>query len=286
MEEERSEFLQCAVNGIPFHARQVPDLSWIHTYGNVFSVLDQQYSGNLCFGVNGPYGKLFIKYAGAQTINYRGKPADAIERLQNAMPFYDRSHPALITLLAHGQAGEGYAAIFAWRDASPLRSQPYDPAILEAVRRLPLHRSLKMLDMVFDLHTQLAADSIVGVGFHDENVLIDFEQDEAVVCDIDPYRRKPAVNDRGRMRGSSRFMSPEEYQLNAMLDETTTEYNMAALAYEFYGSNEDRSRKKWMAPYPLWEVVHKATQESKADRYPSMRSFLDAWREAVGRCRL
>ena len=172
--------------------------------------MDQQYSGNLCFGVDGPYGKLFIKYAGAQTMNYRGKSAEAMERLKNAMPFYARSHPALIPLLAHGQAGEGYAAIFAWRDASPLRPQPYTPATREAVRRLPLHRSLKMLDMVFDLHTQLAADSIVAVSFHDENVLIDFERDEAVICDIDLYRRKPAVNDRGRMRGTSRFMSPEE----------------------------------------------------------------------------
>ena len=286
MAENENERIACFIDGIPYQARREPDLSWLHAYGTVFSVLDQQFSGNLCFGVDGPYGRLFIKYAGAQTINFRGKTTDAVYLLQNAMSLYDTKHPALIPLLAHGQAGDGYAAVFAWRDASPLRGQPYDPAVREALRRLALPRSLKMLDMVFDLHAELALKGIIAVDFHDGNVLIDFSRDEALICDIDLYRRKPVFNDRGRMWGSSRFMSPEEYQLNAVLDESTTVYNMAALAFEFYGSNEDRTRKNWIAPYPLWEVAHKATQESKADRYPSMRAFLEAWREAVGRCRL
>lgn len=286
VEEDRNDLIQCVIDGISYTVRKETDLSWLHPYGSVFCVLDQQFSGNLCFGVNGPYGKLFIKYAGAQTVNYRGKASEAVYTLQNAMPLYERRHPALIPLLAHGSAGEGYAAIFAWRDAPPLRGQPYDPSVREAVRRLPLFRSLKMLDMVFDLHAQMAQDGIVAVDFYDGNLLIDLGRDEAIVCDIDLYRRKPAVNDRGRMWGSSRFMAPEEYQLNAVLDESTTEYNMAALAFEFFGSNEDRSREYWIGPQPLWEVAAKATRESKADRYPSIRSFLDAWREAVGRCRV
>ncbi|MDO5325263.1 MAG: serine/threonine protein kinase [Clostridia bacterium] len=286
MAENENESITCFIDGIPYQVRKEPDLSWLHVYGRVFSVLDQQFSGNLCFGVEGPYGRLFIKYAGAQTINYRGKTTDAVYLLQNAMSLYDIKHPALIPLLAHGQAGDGYAAVFAWRDASPLRGQPYDPAVRDALRRLALPRSLKMLDMVFDLHAELALKGIVAVDFYDGNVLIDFARDEALICDIDLYRSKPAFNDRGRMWGSSRFMSPEEYQLSAVLDESTTVYNMAALAFEFYGSNEDRDRKNWIAPYPLWEVAHKSTQESKADRYPSMRAFLEAWREAVGRCRL
>lgn len=275
------------IDGITYQARQEPDLNWLRPYGRVFAVMDQQFSGNLCFGVDGPYGRLFIKYAGAQTVNFRGKPLSAVYTLQNAIPLYDRSHPALIRLLAHGPAGEGYAAIFAWRDnASPLRPVPFDPAVREQARRLPLAVSLGMLDMVFDLHAQLAADGIIAVNFHDGNVLIDFKRGEAIVSDIDLYRKKPAFNDRGRMWGSSRFMAPEEYQLNAALDETTTEYNMAALAFEFFGSNDDRGKSLWQAPYPLYRVAKKATSEQKADRYPSMRAFLDAWREAVGQCRI
>lgn len=273
------------IDGIPYTALEEPDLHWLRPYGTVFQVFDRQFSGNLCFGVEGSYGRLFVKYAGAHTVNYRGKPDNAVLTLKNAMPLYDRSHPALTRLLAHGPAGDGYAAIFAWRDALPLRSA-HGPDAGDRVRRLPLEKSLRMLDSVFDLHAELALDGIVAVDFYDGNVLIDFERNEAVVCDIDLYRRKPAFNDRGRMWGSSRFMAPEEYQLDASLDETTTEYNMAALAFAFYGDNSDRSRGAWRAPYCLWDVARRAVSESKADRYPSLRAFLDAWREAVGRCKL
>ncbi len=281
-ERDGSVFL---IDGIPYTALEEPDLHWLRPYGTVFQVMDRQFSGNLCFGVEGSYGRLFVKYAGARTLHYRGKPEQAILTLKNAMPLYDRPHPALTRLLAHGPAGDGYAAIFAWRDALPLRSS-FGPSAGDRARRLPLEKSLRMLDMVFDLHLNLAQDGIVAVDFYDGNVLIDFEQNEAIVCDIDLYRRKPAFNDRGRMWGSSRFMAPEEYQLDAALDETTTEYNMAALAFAFYGDNSDRSRHAWRAPYCLWEVAHRAVSESKSDRYPSLRAFLDAWREAVGQCGL
>ncbi len=281
-EREGSVFL---IDGVPYMALEKPDLHWLRPYGTVFQVFDRQFSGNLCFGVEGSYGRLFVKYAGARTLNYRGKPDNAVLALKNAMPLYDRSHQALTRLLAHGPAGDGYAAIFEWRDALPLRSA-YGPSAWNRARRLPLEKSLRMLDMVYDLHLCLAQDGIVAVDFYDGNVLIDFERDEAIVCDIDLYRRKPAFNDRGRMWGSSRFMAPEEYQLDAALDETTTEYNMAALAFAFYGDNSDRSMHAWRAPNCLWEVAHRAVAEAKADRYPSLRAFLDAWREAVGRCGL
>ena len=274
------------VDGMAYHARREPDLRWLSAYGRVFSVWDQQSSGNLCFGVEGKFGKLFVKYAGADTVNYRGRPSDTVAALRAAMPLYEENdHPALTRLLAHGPAGEGYAAVFAWRDAPALRPAPGDESVRALVRRLPPARSLKMLDMVFDLHAYLAAEGIVAVDFWDGNVLIDFVRDEAIVCDIDLYRRKPAVNDRGRMWGSGRFMAPEEYQRGAALDECTTVYNMGALAFEFFGDNEDRSEKSWIGPPPLYAVARRATRESKADRFPSMRAYLDAWREAVGHCR-
>jgi serine/threonine-protein kinase len=276
-EREGSVFL---IDGIPYQALEEPDLTWLRRYGTVFQVMDRQFFGNLCFGVTGPYGRLFIKYAGAKTVNFRGKPANAVYALHSAMPLYDREHPALTKLMACGPAGDGYAAIFAWRDAVPLR------LALDRVRELPLEKSLRMLDMVFDLHAAMALDGIVASDFQDGSVLIDFDREEAIVCDIDLYRRKPAFNDKGRLRGSSLFMAPEEYELNAALDETTTEYNMAALAFAFFGGYEDRGRRAWKAPECLWEVAHRAVSESKADRYPSMRAFLDAWREAVGQCGL
>ena len=95
-ENEGPAVLTLSVDGISYQAMEEPDLSWLRAYGQVFWVQDQLFSGNLCFGVEGPYGRLFIKYAGAKTVNYRGKPTDAVKILHNAMPLYNRSHPALV----------------------------------------------------------------------------------------------------------------------------------------------------------------------------------------------
>lgn len=282
MDQERNQKITLQMDGIAFDLREKTDLSWIRPYGKVFYVYDRLTSGNLCFGVEGKYGKLFIKFAGARTVNYAGRPEDAIFTLQKAMPLYSIRHPSLTRLLAHGPAGDGYAAIYAWQDAPVLWPSPPDPAVLERVRRLQLSRSLKMLDGVFDLHGALAMEGYIAVDFSDENLLVHFDRDEMTVCDIDLYRKKPAVNDRGRMHGSSRFLAPEEYTLGASLDESTTVYAMGMLAFEIFGDQQERTRKNWTGPRALYDVAEKATKEKRAERYPSMRAFLNAWRSAVG----
>ena len=281
MDGERGTMFQ--VDGIAFQARQQPQLEWLKNYGRVFWVGDQQMSGNLCFGVEGRFGKLFVKYAGERPVNFSGRPEMAAAALKNAMPLYDRDHPALVKLLAHGPAGAGYAAVFRWEEAAVLNPTPPSAVVHDRVKRLQLSRSLRMLDMVYDLHAQLAADGYIAVDFYDGNLLIDFDRDAAIVCDIDLYRKKPAVNDRGRMYGSSRFLSPEEYILGAHLTESTTVYAMGALAFEFFGSNLDRSARAWHGPRPLYEVAARATRDDRDARYPSLQAFLSAWREAVSR---
>lgn len=286
MEEERRTSLQCQIDGIPFEAWEEPDLRWLKAYGTVFRVWDQLLTGNLCFGVEGKFGKLFVKYAGARTSGFRGQTADAIYTLQQAIPLYQREHPALVKLLAYGSTGDGYAAIFEWRDALPLNGRLKYYSVRDQVRRMPLVNTLTMLENVIDLHAALARDGIIASNFHDGHVLIDFGKNEAVVCGIDLYRRKPAYNNKGLMRGSPQFMAPEESELDAALDETTTLYNMGALAFAFFGDNDDRTIKTWVGPKPLFQVAAKATKKKKSDRYPSMRAFQNAWREAVGWCRL
>lgn len=283
MDQECNQGLIFSIDGIAYTAKEEPDLSWLAPYGKVFYVFDRQTSGNLCFGVEGPYGKLFIKYAGARTVRYSGKPETAVETLKNAMPLYLRDHPALVRLRGHGPTREGYAAIFEWKDLPALRTYPPDERIRNMVRRLPFADSLKMLDMVYDLHVQLADEGYIPVDFWDGNVLIDFARSQAVICDIDLYRKKPTINDKGRMPGSSRFLSPEEYTFGAPLDECTAVFAMGAMAFEFYGDNIDRSKKDWIGPPALYPVARKATMEKREKRYPTLKAFQNAWREGVAR---
>lgn len=271
------DWITVDLGGVGCRLRQWEDFSWLQGYGTVLQVWDQLFSGQVWFGVEGPYGRLLIKYAGAWTLNGALRPADAMRALQNLTALYGMGHPSLLPLLNHGNAGAGYAALFPWPEALTL-SQSLDRA-----RRLSLARQLKMLDGVYDLHGRLSENGCVSVNFSGDSLLMDYENDRALVWDIDLYRRKPAFNDRGRMWGSSAFLSPEEYVLGAPLDESTVAYHMGALAFELFGDNADRLISSWRGPRNLYPVAERACRERKEERYPSVRAFLDAWRETVGR---
>lgn len=97
------------------------DLSFLAEWGEVFRVFDDQDSGNLCFGVDGPNGRLFVKYAGAPTVRYEGSLDDAVARLRGAQRVYEElRHSQLIALRHAGEFGAGFALGFDWTDAEPL----------------------------------------------------------------------------------------------------------------------------------------------------------------------
>lgn len=280
--DQASNPVICQVDGFSFALAAAENFDWLKKYGTVFQVMDQQSSGNLCFGLQGPYGKLFVKYAGAHTLQSHVPPGEAVAALKNAMALYENRHPALTELLAHGPVANGYAAVFAWQEGIPLRG-PKGQRNKSVLNTLSLWQILSMLDAVYDLHGLLAEKGYVAVDFYDGNLLVDAAAGRMVVCDVDLYRKKPAVNDRGRMYGSSRFMAPEEFQWGASITEATTVFNLAALAFEIFGDNMDRRQKAWQGPALLFEVAARATEEDPLRRYPTVRAFLSAWREAVRR---
>lgn len=94
-------------------------------------------------------------------------------------------------------------------------------------------------------------------------------------------RSKPCVNTMGRMWGSSRFMSPEEFELGATIDEVTNVFAMGASAFELLGKNPERSRERWTASEGLFRVAAKATNPDREHRYRSIGEFHTAWKEAV-----
>lgn len=283
--DQASHPVNCILDDVSFQLAAPEDFGWLKKYGTVFKVWDQQPSGNICFGVDGPWGKLFIKYAGARTLRFEGNPAEAAYTLQQAMPLYEVRHPALVNLLAHGPVANGYAAVFAWQEGFILREGPggENKARLQA---LPLWQVLSMLDGIIDLHVQLAEYGYVAVDFYDGNLLVNPQTGQMVLCDADLYRKKPAVNDRGRMFGSARFMAPEEFMWGESITECTTVFNLSALAFEIFGDNMDRRKKLWHGPAMLFDVAAKAAAERPLDRYATVRAFQSAWRNAVSQMKL
>ena len=269
------------VFGLPVNLAAPFDFSFLGRYGRPFCVFDAQTSGNISFGMQSEaYGKLLVKFAGAPALNSAHAPDEAIRTLQNAALTYQAlRHPALVQLLGQGEVAGGYALIFRWVEGETLYSAP-------ARKRLshqPLPVKLRLLDCVFDFHLHCAVNHYVSVDFNDGNLLFDFLIGQGVICDIDLYRPMPAVNDRGRMPGSARFLSPEEYELGAPLDGLTMQYAMGALAFSILGRESSHAIDDWTAARPLYDVALRAIQLNRAQRYPSLGAFVSAWRQTIRR---
>lgn len=111
--------------------------------------------------------------------------------------------------------------------------------------------------------------------------MYDFSTNTTKICDIDLYQKRPFVNKMGRLWGASRFMSPEEYILDADIDEVTNVFNLGAMAFSLVGGELDRSFSMWEAGLDLYKVAIKAVDPNRDRRYSSLVEFYNAWNSAI-----
>ncbi|HEV6952333.1 MAG TPA: hypothetical protein VKY86_03670 [Promicromonospora sp.] len=267
-----------ALDGLPVRLREPHDLSFTARWGTAFAVLDQQDSGNLCLGVDGPEGRVFVKYAGAPTARYDGDVATAVARLRRAGHVYrDLAHPTLVRLREAVDVGAGHALVFDWTDATPMGRQ-YERAAV--VRTLPTAARADCVQQVYDFHVHAAARGWIAVDLYDGSVLLDVAHGRVVLCDLDFYARAPLVNRMGRMWGSTRFMAPEEHELGAVLDEATTVHTLGALAHTFLGDDATKEPSAWTGSAAQLEVAARALRHRREERWPSVAALAEAWRAA------
>lgn len=145
---------------------------------------------------------------------------------------------------------------------------------------LSLESRERVFDAVLDFHIHAAARGYVAVDFYDGSILYDFQKGETLICDIDFYQRAPFVNTMGRLWGSSRFMSPEEFTLGAAIDEITNVFLMGAVAFALFGGELDRSRERWLSSEGRYQVALRAVSEARSRRFESLVALREAWRQA------
>ncbi len=267
------------IDGIPFKLKAPYDFGFMKQFGRVFKVFDDQDSGNICFGVERDGERYFIKYAGAPTEQYAGTPEDAIARLRATVPVYQNlRHPNLVEFADALEIGGGYAVIFKWTDGDCMgRMYPASHRKimgLSAEKKLGLYRDL----LKFFRHT--VETGYFAVDFYDGSVMYDETTEKTTVCDIDFFRKMPTVNDMGRMWGSSRFQSPEEYRLGAVLDEVTNVYTAGAMAFALFGEYK-RTRDMWALSDAAYEVAKRAVSEDRAERQQSIAELISEWEAAL-----
>lgn len=97
------------IGGVSFSLGEYRDLSFLERYGKPFCAFDRNISGNIGFGMDDGSVRRFVKIAGLPTVNYAGKPADAVRTLRKAVPLYEElSHPNLIRLMEAYELGSPF----------------------------------------------------------------------------------------------------------------------------------------------------------------------------------
>jgi serine/threonine protein kinase len=264
------------VDGLPVRLRAPHDLSFTARWGTVFAVLDDQDSGNLCLGIEGPAGRVFVKYAGAPTVRYDGAIEAAIAQARRAADVYRALyHPSLVRLREAADVGVGHAVVFDWTDATPLGRQ-YERS--HVVRSLTLPARADAVQQIYDFHVHAAALGWVAIDLYEGSVMIDADSGRVVLCDLDFYHQGATTNRMGRMWGSTRFMSPEEYELGAPIDEVTNVFALGALAHTFLGDDATKSRAAWAGSDAQFDVAARAMCAERDARWPSVAALAEAWR--------
>lgn len=265
------------IDGVPLKLKSPFDLAFIHRYGTVFKVFDDQDSGNLCFGVKADDGKrYFVKFAGAPTEQYTSTIESAIVRLKVAVSAYqDLAHPTLIRFIKAEEVGGGFAVIFDWVDA--VCAHRMYPSDCQKFRQIPLDKQTQIFEDILAFHFHVAVKGYVAVDFYEGSIMWDFKHERTVICDIDFYTKGKAYGS-AALWGHMPTQSPEEHTDGELIDEVSNVYNMGATAFALLAGG-DRSPEKWLLGKRLYDVVRRATSDERSQRQQSIRQLMEEWKQ-------
>jgi serine/threonine-protein kinase len=206
--------------------------------------------------------------------------------LRNAVSFRRSvNHHSLPELLNVIESPHGPMLVYEWVTGELLgveRSRRADPATpFQRFRALSLSDLITGLDTVFDFHRSAAELGWVAVDFYDGAMIYDFATQALRLIDLDHYRDRSFTNEMGRMFGSTRFMAPEEFELGAIIDEVTTVFTMGRVMSVFL-SDGTLEFTPFRGGRSLYEVMIRACQPERKERFPSMKAFHAEWLAAYG----
>lgn len=265
---------------------QEPD-RYLHTIGDVFALFDEetQDSGNISYGVRAAGERYFVKTAGRpyNPDSYLNHD-ERVSMLRNAVHLRRGcDYHTLPTLHQVVESPTGPLLVYEWVNGELVRTdaarREHPGSTFQRFRELPSEEILSVLDQVYELHYQLAQTGWIAVDFYDGCMIYDFSQQEFHVIDLDLYRDAPFVNEMGRMSGSTRFMAPEEFELGARIDERTNVFTMGRTAAVFL-TDGTLDREPFRGSDAQYEVVRRACQDNRHERFDSMEAFYRAWEQA------
>ena len=262
---------------------------FLKSTSQVFAVFDErtQDSGNISYGVLTDGMRFFVKTAGMpDNSKAHLSHEQRVELLRNAVSFRRSvNHHSLPELLNVIDSPHGPMLVYEWVPGELIgvewsrRADPASP--FQRFRALPFSDLLTGLNVVFDFHRSAAELGWVAVDFYDGAMIYDFTTKALRLIDLDNYRDQPFTNKMGRMFGSTRFMAPEEFELGAIIDDVTNVFTMGRVISVFL-SDGTLELTSFRSGRSLYEVMIRACQPERIERFPSMESFHAAWLAACG----
>lgn len=294
------------LDSVEFRLKEFLDFTWLKKYGKAFWCVDETGSGCIGIGMEDGERRYFCKIAGVDTMEADVSPRESVEILKQAVSLYRRlEHPNLVRVVEEYPYGQLYVVVFEWIKGECLfdhwnfEKYKKDGALRspkERFRKLPAYKRLKAADVLFSFLENVHGKGYVAVDFYDGSLMYDFLTDTVMICDIDLFRKAPAVNDRGEeWHGTKRLKAPEEYEKGGIIDQKTNIFTLGALLFEFFGDFspeevKERYRLNRFAPcsYSRWELneagyraAMKAVSADRNKRFGTVREFWDEWRRGI-----
>ena len=263
---------------------EVPSQEFLESAGRITHRFGQhtQDSCNVSYIVVVANQCYFVKTAGAPTYTDPLRGFDQrVEWLRNAVRLRKScDHSLLPTLHNTIESADGPLLVYDGVAGHLLRGSKTDPTSpYNRFRSMPVERILSTLDKIYDVHAQLSNLGWVMVDFYDGTVIYDFPTEAVHLIDLDMYHRGPLTNTLGRWWGSSRFMAPEEFEKDAVLDDRTSVFTLGKSAAVFL-SDTTLARSPFRGSEALHDVILKACRTDPTDRFPSVPDFNRAWLDA------
>jgi serine/threonine-protein kinase len=265
---------------------------FLNQVGNVFKVFDLQDSGCISYGVECDGQRLLVKHARRGGTNAFGQ--DVVAALRRAIAFHRAvKHECIPALINHFETKDGPVLVYEWVDGAVLSSPEFPDrrtnpeSLYYRFQQLAPAKKLAVLDALYDAHKTIFDAGYIAVDLYFGCIMYDFDGERVHFCDFDEYRPGPFTLEEDRLPGSRSLMAPEEFVKGSLIDQTTNVFTLGKIALVMLCGEErevcwtaKRDRACWQGPPSLYDVIHRATEEDRALRYPSFGAFFDAWNEA------
>lgn len=293
------------MDNVEFKLREYQDFSWLKNYGMVFNVIDETGSGCISFGIEKDKKKYFFKIAGAKTVEAEISEEESIKLLKDAIQKYqDIKHENLIKYVDSFDYKEFFVVIYEYAEGLCLfdhwnfdkykRTKEITPMM--RFKMLPLNKRLNVVYKLFSFFETFINAGYVAVDFYDSSIMYDFENNDVTFCDIDLFRKSPAINDLGKdYFGTKRLKAPEENELNASIDEQTSLFTLGAIIMDFFSDTSNIEKRyelgmfipnefeKFELNKEVYEVLIKATNYDRNKRYKTINEFEEEFKKVLNK---